>query len=275
MAQCRKGPATFKGQALDPAQGTTDQGLVEKLSILQVRNVCCYSGYSQTHMLTTPRQFEATPGQTTVHWTRRDTEKHLQTILAFGIQPSDTPVSSKAGYELVGSYNWSSVGEGSEDVYYVPGKFAPQLNRSSLGVLTFPSYLTGAAPMWQDHTLPMQLPPDTRLPAMDSETAQDLPTYPYQASLEAIQIMKPGHSLDDVDILADWKVLRNLLTFVMGKQGPACRIKLYLVKKTLIIEMRSEVAETWCNGDRNDVRHQMWLITAKVWSLFSPSILRD
>lgn len=102
-----------------------------------------------------------------------------------------------------------------------------------------------AAPVWQELPVPTQLPPDTDLPAMETENAQDLPEYPYQASLEAIKIMKPDWRFNDVDILAEWKVLRALLTLTAGKQGRAFRMKLCLVRNTLVIEMRSERAEAW------------------------------
>ncbi|ROV93593.1 hypothetical protein VMCG_08095 [Cytospora schulzeri] len=203
--KCRERTATFMGRPYDPTQaGTTGQAVTGRLD---------------------PPESDTLSGQTQVHWTRRDTGRYLHKIVPSLVQPAKTPVTSKDGYQTLGSYNWSSAGpEGN--MYFVPG----------------------AAPMWQHLTLPKQLTPDTDFPLVDSETAQDLPAYPYQASLEAIQIMNPGRTLNDVDLVTDWKALKILLNLTAGKQCQAFRMKLYLVKNTLIIEMRSELAEARRSG---------------------------
>lgn len=64
---------------------------------------------------------DAPSGQPQVFWMERDIGQHLDTILTFNIQPDATPVSSKQGCLVLGSYNWSSAGPG-EDAYFVSGK---------------------------------------------------------------------------------------------------------------------------------------------------------
>lgn len=248
--KCREGITTFMGRAYDPNKETIAQA-VAKLGPIEV---CIRQTRVPINVLLMSSQnLDAPPEQSRVHWMRRDTGKHLHTILGSSIQPADIQVSSKNGYLVLGSYNWSSVGHGG-GVYFVPGKSIPN-PKKLLHNSNNRHFAIGAAPVWQELPVPMQLPPDIDLPPMNPETAQDLPEYPYQASLEAVKAMSPDWRINDVDILADWRVLQALLTLTTGKQSKGFRMKLYLVKNTLVIEMRNERAEAWRNGNQAHAPH--------------------
>ncbi|KAJ0158215.1 hypothetical protein CTA2_12064 [Colletotrichum tanaceti] len=140
----------------------------------------------------------------------RNPAEPVYTITQTGIVPSDTQVSSKAGYQLLCSYNWQ---EGKPARIRVPGYAA----------------------IWKGVTLPLTISPDEGTFFIDQNTAL-MPQHPFEPMFRAAAAMGRDVSFDDVDVVTNRNSLRKLLDFCSPRSQESFRLHLHLVRDTLIIE---------------------------------------
>ncbi|KAJ4993574.1 hypothetical protein SVAN01_01122 [Stagonosporopsis vannaccii] len=118
--------------------------------------------------------------------------------------------------EIVCSYNWSSVADGSNTIF-VPGG---------------PS-------KWTPQAIPYTVPGDKGFHPTDYNYVRQ-PRDPFSPVFNAMTIMNPDYAFNSIDILADRNNLRVLLEFVQGKTVGPFRLDLYMVFNTLIIVRRED-----------------------------------
>jgi hypothetical protein len=73
------------------------------------------------------------------------------------------------------------------------------------------------------------------------------PRNPYSPMFQALNVMNPGYTFHDIDILADRNNLRVLLEFAQGKANGPFRLNIYLVFNTLVIVRRE--SRWWKHSD--------------------------
>ncbi|KAJ1333092.1 RAT1-interacting protein [Microdochium nivale] len=149
----------------------------------------------------------------------------IRSIHRAAIEPSNTPVSSTSGSELVCSYNWRI---GKNASLHIPG----------------------CAAVWQDITLPLILPADEGVQYMDQNTAR-APKFPWEPMFQATASMNSTFRFDDVDVLTNRNSLRKLLEFSNGRRQDSFRLNLHLVHRTLIIERYEKNTRMLVSGSRN------------------------
>lgn len=145
----------------------------------------------------------------------------IHTIIPSDIQPhAPTNPKSKVTWdedpEIVCSYNWSSVVDGSNTIF-VPGG---------------PS-------KWTPQAIPYTVPGDKGFHPTDYNYVRQ-PRDPFSAVFNAMTIMNPNYAFNDVDVLADRNNLRVLLEFVQGKTVGPFRLDLYMVFNTIVIVRRED-----------------------------------
>ncbi|TQN66773.1 hypothetical protein CSHISOI_08671 [Colletotrichum shisoi] len=154
----------------------------------------------------------------------RNPAEPIYTITQTAILPSDTEVSSKAGYQLLCSYNWQ---EGKPARIRVPGYAA----------------------IWQGVTLPMTLSPDKGTYFIDQNTSL-MPQHPFEPMFRAAASMNQDMSFDDIDIVTNRNSLRKLLDFCSPRSQESFRLHLHLVRSTLIVERCEKHAREFVDASR-------------------------
>lgn len=140
----------------------------------------------------------------------------LYTILPGDVEPFQSTVTWDEDPELLCSYNWSSIDDGSNTLF-VPGG---------------PS-------RWTPQAIPYTVPGDSGFHPTDYNYVRQ-PRDPFSAVFQAMALMNPDYAFNNVDILADRNNLRVLLEFVQGKTVGPFRLDLYMVFGTLVIVRREE-----------------------------------
>ncbi|KAK6213490.1 hypothetical protein QIS74_09492 [Colletotrichum tabaci] len=154
----------------------------------------------------------------------RNPAEPVYTITQAAVLPSDTEVSSKAGYQLLCSYNWQ---EGKPARIRVPGHAA----------------------IWQGVTLPMTLSPDKGTYFIDQNTSL-MPQHPFEPMFRAAASMNQDMSFGDIDIVTNRNSLRKLLDFCSPRSQESFRLHLHLVRNTLIVERCEKQPREFAHGSR-------------------------
>jgi hypothetical protein len=124
-------------------------------------------------------------------WMKSGTGKLIETIPLSAVKPSDTTVSSEAGFEVLCSYNWHKNG----NAIFVPG----------------------GPPKWTPPALPVTLPQDYGLQFKDLNAVR-FPNLQFAPAFQALSIMKPNTRLDKTHIIVNRGGLHQLLYFVRGRR---------------------------------------------------------
>ncbi|KAJ8109453.1 hypothetical protein OPT61_g7447 [Boeremia exigua] len=153
----------------------------------------------------------------------------LQTISPSDFQldeslDSESKVTWNEDPELLCSYNWSSVVDGSNTIF-VPGD---------------PS-------KWSPPAVPYKVPGDKGLHPTDYNYVRQ-PNAPFSPVFHAMTLMNPDYAFNDIDLLADRNNLRTLLEFVQGKPVGPFRLDLHMVFNTLIMVRREETFWRYSDG---------------------------
>ncbi|WQF84409.1 hypothetical protein CDEST_09423 [Colletotrichum destructivum] len=186
-------------------------------------NVGTSSAATQTRQ--TPQRFPRNANASKNAWLWKDVRnpaESIYTITQTTILPSATGVSSRAGYQLLCSYNWQ---EGKPARIRVPGHAA----------------------IWQGVTLPMTISPDKGTYFIDQNTSL-MPQHPFEPMFRAAASMNQDMSFDDIDIVTNRNSLRKLLDFCSPRSQESFRLHLHLVRNTLIIERCEELTEGFADG---------------------------
>lgn len=151
----------------------------------------------------------------------RDRGSVIQIISPSDVQPYQSPGSKSTvtwdeDPEILCSYNWSSVDDGSNTIF-VPGG---------------PS-------KWTPQEIPYKVPGDQGFHPTDYNYVRQ-PRDPFSAVFHSMALMNPNYAFNNIDILADRNNLRVLLEFVQGKTVGPFRLDLYMVFNTLVIVRREE-----------------------------------
>ncbi|KXH68194.1 hypothetical protein CSAL01_11478 [Colletotrichum salicis] len=141
------------------------------------------------------------------------------------LKPTDTPVSSALGYELICSYNWAA---GQDENIHIPG----------------------SAAIFQNVPLPVAVPKDRGSFFVDQNAAR-VPEFPFAPLFRATASMNHSFRFDDVDILVNRNSLRKLLNFSAGRRQDSFRVSLHLVHRTLVIERCERTARELVSGSKN------------------------
>ncbi|EUC46188.1 hypothetical protein COCMIDRAFT_36149 [Bipolaris oryzae ATCC 44560] len=144
----------------------------------------------------------------------RDAGEVVETIDVDSLIPVSQKVSWDQDPEIVCCYNWQASTDGTNTIF-VPGEPAK----------------------WQQPALPHHLERDSGFQYQDYNYARK-PRNPYSPMFEALSVMNPGFTFNDVDVLADRNNLRVLLEFAQGKANGPFRLNIYLVFNTLVIVRR-------------------------------------
>jgi hypothetical protein len=110
-------------------------------------------------------------------------------------------------------------------------------------------FVPGAPPKWSPLPLARSIPMDIGYTLVDHNHARQ-PNYPYHPMFKALEVMNPGVSLSNFDVIADRNNLRTLLEFVQGKHVGPFRMDLHMVDNTLILERKDR--KSWMRSKGTD-----------------------
>lgn len=134
-------------------------------------------------------------------------------------------VSSLGGCELLCSYNW--------------------INRAQPSI-----YVPGGAPVFKDISVPITLKEDSGLQYIDQNAAR-VPRYPFEVVFNALEVMNPEVTFDEIDVLVNRNSLRRLLEFCQGRRPDSFRLNLFVINRTLVIERCTKSAKQMIHGSAN------------------------
>lgn len=141
---------------------------------------------------------------------------HSQTL-----DPCDQPVTSTTDFEFLCSYTWG----------------APSLREERSKGLPYTICVPGDAPRMVYHSLPQPfhaIKSDKAITYRDANLGR-LKRGPWRPMFRALQIMRPGYKLDDVDIIINRNVLQSLLRFAKGQKSENFRLNLAMIGDTLLV----------------------------------------
>lgn len=140
-------------------------------------------------------------------------------------------------YSVLGSYDWG-MNDNLARFIQVPGKwfsFSPLPQSLAIGLVS--QLIVGAPAVWP-RCRPGQYLPGVRLSPLNVESAHDVPSFQFEASLRAIKSLLPAFKLDDVDVLASQRALEKLFNYVAGEATESILLHLDVIGCTLVIEDR-------------------------------------
>ncbi|KAK6193294.1 hypothetical protein LQW54_012595 [Pestalotiopsis sp. IQ-011] len=152
------------------------------------------------------------------------------TILSMGfsslaLSGQEPRVSSLGGCELLCSYNW--------------------INRARPSI-----YVPEGAPVFKEISVPITLKADSGLQYIDQNAAR-VPRYPFEVVFNALQVMNPEVTFDEIDVLVNRNSLRRLLEFCQGRRPDSFRLNLFVINNTLVIERCTKSAKQMIHGSAN------------------------
>lgn len=174
-----------------------------------------------------PAKLKAQGFDSSTIWMARRLGEPLGSIQGQTLDPCDQPVTGIADFEFLCSYSWA----------------APNLRgKQSKGLYTI--CVPGDPPHMIYPSLPRPfdaIKSDKAISYRDANLGR-LKHEPWQPMFRALQIMRPGYKLDDVDIIINRNVLRALLRFAKGQRVEDFRLNLAMMKNTLLVTPKLRTA---------------------------------
>lgn len=155
-------------------------------------------------------------------WMARRLGEELGKLHHLSLGPCSEPVTGTLDFEFLCSYTWASPHCGSR--------------KSGDSPLSHTIYVPGDAPRVVMHDLPKRatLRDTPRTTYQDANMAR-FRFEPWRPMFSALQVMKPGYRLDDVDIIINRNALQALLLFTGGKRKRPFRLDTCMIKNTLLV----------------------------------------
>ncbi|KAF3765181.1 hypothetical protein M406DRAFT_70321 [Cryphonectria parasitica EP155] len=171
-------------------------------------------------------------------WMTANLGRQLGAVDETTTKPYAGRVTSAGGFELACSYNWR--------LPPAPAPRDPRLARMknregrirllpSLARQTPQIFVPGEAPGVVFHELPLSFAPNRRLSSCRDFNTAYMPESPFQAMFRAIEVMRPGLKLDDVDVIINRSNLSHLLRVARGRCSKPYRLELSMIRNSLLV----------------------------------------